>query len=281
VIARPLLERIVALALEEDLAGGDLTTEATVDAATQATARALARTELVVCGFPVFETTFRQVDPELKVTATLAEGATAKSDDVLWEVSGSARSILMAERTALNFVQRLSGSATLAHQYVSALPAGSKCRIADTRKTTPGLRTFERYAVRCGGAWNHRDTLGSAVLIKDNHIKAAGGIALAVAAAKQRAPHTCKVEIEVESLEELEQALTAGADIVMLDNFEPGDISQAVAQSAGRALLEVSGRVPLDRIHDIAATGVDVISIGALTHSAPAADISLEIISRS
>ena len=280
-IARPLLERIVAQALEEDLAGGDLTTEATVDASTQATARALARTELVVCGFAVFETTFRLVDPSLEVRAVMAEGSTAANNAVIWEVSGSARSILMAERTALNFVQRLSGSATLARSYVSALPAGSPCRIADTRKTTPGLRALERYAVRCGGAWNHRDTLGSAVLIKDNHIKAAGGIEVAVRAAKSRAPHTCKVEIEVESLDELDQALTAGADIVMLDNFAPNDIAVAVERTAGNALLEVSGKIPLERIHDIAKTGVDVISVGALTHSARAADISLEIVARS
>ncbi len=280
-IARPVLQRIVAQALEEDLAGGDLTTEATVDAATQATARALARTSLVVCGFAVFEATFRLVDPELTVRAVLSDGKTAQNDDVIWEVSGSARSILMAERTALNFVQRLSGSATLAHQYVSALPAGSKCRIADTRKTTPGLRAFERYAVRCGGAWNHRDTLGSAVLIKDNHIKAAGGIGPAVAAAKTSAPHTCKVEIEVESLAELDRALAAGADIIMLDNFEPSDIAVAVKRASGRALIEVSGKIPLDRVGDIATAGVDVISVGALTHSAPAADISLEIVTRS
>ncbi len=280
-IARPVLERIVAQALEEDLAGGDLTTEATVDAATQANARALARTELVVCGFSVFETAFRLVDPELKVSAARAEGTTATDNDVIWEVSGSARSILMAERTALNFAQRLSGSATLAHQYVSALPAGSSCRIADTRKTTPGLRALERYAVRCGGAWNHRDTLGSAVLIKDNHIKAAGGITAAVAAAKRFAPHTCKVEIEVESIAELDLALAADADIVMLDNFAPADVAIAVERAQGRALIEVSGKIPLDRVHDIATAGVDVISIGALTHSAPAADISLEIVTRS
>ena len=280
-IAPPVLQRIVAQALEEDLGGGDLTTEATVDARTQATARALARTSLIVCGFAVFEATFRLVDPELQVSAVLAEGATARHDEVIWEVSGSARSILMAERTALNFVQRMSGSATLAHQYVSALPSGSKCRIADTRKTTPGLRAFERYAVRCGGAWNHRDTLGSAVLIKDNHIKAAGGIEPAIAAAKKFAPHTCKVEIEVESLAELDEALAAGADIVMLDNFDPPDVAVAVQRTGGRALLEVSGKIPLERIGDIAKAGVDVISIGALTHSAPAADISLEIVTRS
>lgn len=279
-IARPLLERIVAQALEEDLAGGDLTTEATVDAATRSTARALARTKLVVCGFSVFEATFRQVDPSLEITALRADGTSARPDDVIWEVSGSARSILMAERTALNFVQRLSGSATLANQYVSALPPRSKCRIADTRKTTPGLRAFERYAVRCGGAYNHRDTLGSAVLIKDNHIKAAGGIARAVAAAQNRAPHTCKVEIEVESLAELDEALQAGADIIMLDNFDPEEIALAVERAAGKALIEVSGKIPLDRVHDIAAAGVDVISVGALTHSAPAADISLELDAR-
>jgi nicotinate-nucleotide pyrophosphorylase (carboxylating) len=183
----------------------------------------------------------------------------------------------MAERTALNFAQRMSGIATLARSYVRALPEGTKTRVTDTRKTTPGLRALERYAVRTGGAHNHRDTLGSAVLIKDNHIQAAGGIAVAVQRARARAPHTSKIEVEVASLAELDQALAAGADIVMLDNFDEGDIAAGVAKAKGRALVEVSGGITLGRIAELAAAGVDVISSGALTHSAPSADIALDL----
>jgi nicotinate-nucleotide pyrophosphorylase (carboxylating) len=193
-------------------------------------------------------------------------------------VEGSARSILMAERTALNFAQRMSGIATLARRYVGALPAGSRTRVTDTRKTTPGLRALERWAVRTGGAHNHRDTLGSAVLIKDNHIEAAGGIRTAIERARARAPHTSKIEIEVESLAALEEALAAGADIVMLDNFTPSDVETAARRAHEQgALVEVSGGITLERIADLARAGVDVISVGALTHSAPAADISLDI----
>jgi nicotinate-nucleotide pyrophosphorylase (carboxylating) len=217
------------------------------------------------------------VDPKLEVAAIAAEGTIARAGDVLWSVRGSARSILMGERTALNFVQRMTGIATLARRYVSAVPVGARTRITDTRKTTPGLRMLERYAVRTGGAHNHRDTLGSAVLIKDNHIATAGGITRAVTRARQRAPHTSKIEIEVESLVQLDEALEAGADIVMLDNFSPGDIDEAIRRSNGRALVEVSGGITLERIAVLSRAGVDVISVGALTHSAPSADIGLDI----
>lgn len=205
-----LLDRIVDAALAEDLEGGDLTTEATVPADARAVARAVARKDLVVCGGDVFARVFYRVDPGVRVERLLDEGADAKRGDVLWVAEGSARSLLMAERTALNFAQRLSGIATLARAYVRALPPGSKTRVTDTRKTTPGLRALERYAVRTGGAHNHRDTLGSAVMIKDNHIQAAGGIAVAVERARARAPHTSKIEVEVASLAELDQALEAG-----------------------------------------------------------------------
>jgi nicotinate-nucleotide pyrophosphorylase (carboxylating) len=238
---------------------------------------AVARSKVVVCGGDVFRTVFSELDPKLEVATNAADGTVAQAGDVLWTVRGSARSILMGERTALNFVQRMTGIATLTREYVSAVPGGAPTRITDTRKTTPGLRMLERYAVRTGGAHNHRDTLGSAVLIKDNHIATAGGIARAVARARQRAPHTCKIEVEVESLADLERALEAGADIVMLDNFSPGDIDAAVARAKGRALVEVSGGITLARIATLARAGVDVISVGALTHSAPAADIGLDI----
>jgi nicotinate-nucleotide pyrophosphorylase (carboxylating) len=276
-LTRALLLPIVARALAEDLEGGDLTTEATVDAGMEATAHAVARSKVVVCGGDVFRAVFSEVDPKLEVAANAADGTVAQAGDVLWTVRGCARSILMGERTALNFVQRMTGIATLAREYVSAVPSGTPTRITDTRKTTPGLRMLERYAVRTGGAHNHRDTLGSAVLIKDNHIATAGGITRAVERARQRAPHTSKIEVEVESLADLESALEAGADIVMLDNFSPGDIDAAVARAKGRALVEVSGGITLARIATLARAGVDVISVGALTHSAPAADIGLDI----
>ncbi|MFO0564444.1 MAG: carboxylating nicotinate-nucleotide diphosphorylase [Polyangiaceae bacterium] len=274
---KSLLDRIVDNALAEDLEGGDLTTEATVPPEARAVARAVARKDLVVCGADVFARVFSRVDPGVRVERALDEGADAKRGDVIWIAEGSARSLLMAERTALNFVQRMSGIATLARSYVRALPEGAKTRVTDTRKTTPGLRVLERYAVRVGGAHNHRDTLGSAVMIKDNHIQAAGGIALAVERARARAPHTSKIEVEVASLAELDQALAAGADIVMLDNFAPADVAVGVAKARGKALVEVSGGITLERIAELARAGVDVISSGALTHSAPSADIALDL----
>jgi nicotinate-nucleotide pyrophosphorylase (carboxylating) len=272
-----LLDRIVDQALREDLEGGDLTTEATVERDARAVARAVAREPLVVCGGDVFARVFYRVDPGLRVERFMEDGADASEDDVLWVVEGSARSILMAERTGLNFAQRMSGIATLARRYVRALPEGSRTRVTDTRKTTPGLRVLERYAVRTGGAHNHRDTLGSAVLIKDNHIRAAGGIRVAIEAARARAPHTSKIEIEVASLTELDEALAAGADIVMLDNFDEADIPVAVGKAKGKALIEVSGGITLERIPQLALAGVDVVSSGALTHSAPSADIALDL----
>jgi nicotinate-nucleotide pyrophosphorylase (carboxylating) len=268
---------IVARALEEDLGGGDLTTEATVDETATAVGWAVARSEVVVSGGEVFRAVFAAVDPALDVTLNTEDGARAVRGDVLWTVRGSARSILMGERTALNFVQRMTGIATLARRYVQAVPDGCKTRIADTRKTTPGLRLLERYAVRCGGAFNHRDTLGSAVLIKDNHIISAGGITAALRKARQRAPHTARIEIEVESLNELDEALSERADIVLLDNFAPELIDEAVRRAEGRAIVEVSGGITLERVATLARAGIDVISVGALTHSAPAADIGLDI----
>jgi nicotinate-nucleotide pyrophosphorylase (carboxylating) len=276
-IPRAVLTSVVERALEEDLAGGDPTTEATVDEGAAAVGRAVAKAEIIVCGGDVFRAVFAAVDPSLQVSVESSEGARAVRGDILWTVRGSARAVLMGERTALNFVQRLSGIATLARRYVDALPPGSRTRVTDTRKTTPGLRVLERYAVRTGGASNHRDTLSSAVLIKDNHIVAAGGIGEALRRAKRLASHTSKIEIEVESLEALDEALAGGADIVMLDNFAPGAVEEAVKRAAGRALVEVSGNVTVDRLPELSRLGVNVVSVGALTHSAPAADIGLDI----
>lgn len=276
-IADFLLSEAVDRALAEDLSGGDVTSAATIPAEERAVARAIAKAPLIACGSAVFARCFYRVDPGLRVEERALEGSRALAGDVLWIVEGSARSILMAERTALNFVQRLSGIATLARRFVDAVPVGSRLRITDTRKTTPGLRFLERYAVKTGGAHNHRDCLGSAVLIKDNHIVAAGGIQQAVAGARAAAPHTSRIEVEVESLEQLDEALASGAEVVMLDNFDTSALAQAVERAAGRALIEVSGGITLERIPELAAAGVDVASVGALTHSAPAADISLDI----
>ncbi len=276
-IPSSLLDQLVDLALSEDLAGGDVTTDATVAASDRAVARAVAHSPLVVCGGDVFARVFYRVDPGVRVERVLGEGTLAKPNDVLWIAEGATRSLLMAERTALNFAQRMSGTATVTRRYVDALPANAVTRIVDTRKTTPGLRALERYAVRTGGGHNHRDNLGSAVLIKDNHIVAAGGVREAIERAFKHAPHTSRIEIEVESLEMLDDALEAGADIVMLDNFANDQIAVAVERAHGRALVEVSGGITLERIPALAAAGVDVISVGALTHSAPAADIGLDI----
>lgn len=271
------LDRIIDQALAEDANGGDLTSEATVDAGTRARAVAVARQDLVVCGGPVFARVFERVDREVGIRLAVEEGARAKNGDELFVIEGKARALLVGERTALNFAQRLSGIATLAAAFVQAIPPGSKAVITDTRKTTPGLRALERYAVRTGGAKNHRNDLSSAVLIKDNHIVASGGIERAVARARAYAPHTSRIEVEVQTLDELDIALRAGVDVVLLDNFDVDTLSIAVALARGRAVLEASGGVTLDKVEAIANAGVDVISVGALTHSAPAADIGLDL----
>ncbi|XXU00953.1 carboxylating nicotinate-nucleotide diphosphorylase [Sorangium sp. So ce834] len=281
VLAAPLLDALIDRALEEDLAGGDLTTEACVEASARATAKAVARKPLVVCGGDVFHRVFQRLDPQVEGEVLIADGTAVDTGAVLWTVRGLARTLLSAERTALNFAQRMSGVASEARRYAAAIPQGSGVRITDTRKTTPGLRALERYAVRVGGAHNHRDSLGSAVLIKDNHIVAAGGIATAIARARARAPHTTKIEVEVASLRELDEALSAGADIIMLDNFTLADVKTASARvrsaQHGRPLLEVSGGITLERIPELAAAGIDIISVGALTHSARSADIALDL----
>lgn len=270
------VERIVSLALEEDLSSGDLTTEACVAPEARAVAHALARKPLVVCGWPLFARVFARMDPSLAVEAHVAEGARAEGGRRLWTVSGRARPILMGERVALNLVQRMCAIATMTRAYADAVPAGCRARITDTRKTTPGLRALERYAVRVGGAHNHRDNLGAGVLIKDNHVAACGGVRAAIERARAAAPHTAKIECEVDSLDQLDEALSAGADIVLLDNMPTPTVAEAVRRTRGRALLEASGGVTLDRVAELARAGVDAISVGALTQSAPAADVGLD-----
>lgn len=276
-IAPPLLDEIIDRTLREDLCSGDITTQATVDEATRATATAVARAPLTVCGGDVFIAVFRRLEPEVQTQRHVAEGTAVPRGAAIWTVSGSARALLMAERTALNLVQRMSGIATTTREYMAALPSGSKTRLTDTRKTTPGLRVLERYAVRTGGAHNHRDHLGSGLMIKDNHIVAAGGIAEAIARARAHAPHTARIEVEVANLAELEIALAHKADIIMLDNFSIADLRAGVARASGHAILEASGGITLETLAAVAATGVDCISVGALTHSAKAADIALDL----
>lgn len=272
----PLVDDIVRRALEEDVGAGDVTTEACVAEDAAATANAVARKAIVVCGVPVAERVFAILDPSVRFTAVLADGTQASAGATLYRAEGRARSILMAERVSLNLVQRMSGVATMTRRYVDAVPTGSKTRIVDTRKTTPGLRLLERYAVRKGGGHNHRNDLGSAVLIKDNHIVAAGGVKEAIERARARAPHTSRIECEVDSLVQLEIALAAKADIVLLDNMDDATVAEAIRINAGRAILEASGGITLERITALASLGIDVISVGALTHSTPAADIGLD-----
>ncbi len=269
-------ERAIQIALEEDLASGDLTTEACIEPGARAVAHAMARKAMVACGGPVFARVFERLDPALAVEMHVAEGASVDAGTRLWSVRGRARSILMGERVALNFVQRMSGVATAARTHVDAVPAGCKTRITDTRKTTPGLRALERYAVRVGGAFNHRDDLGAAVLIKDNHVAACGGVRAAIERARAAAPHTAKIECEVDSLEQLDEALSAGVDIVLLDNMATSSVAEAVKRVAGRAVVEASGGITLARVAELARAGVDAISVGALTHSVQAADIGLD-----
>jgi nicotinate-nucleotide pyrophosphorylase (carboxylating) len=272
----PVIDPLVLRALEEDLGSGDVTTESCITADARAVAVGVARSELVVCGVHLARRAFQLLDPDAHWTLLASDGARATAGTKLFRVEGSARSILSAERVALNFMQRMSGIATQTARYVAALPEGSFTRITDTRKTTPGLRVLERYAVRTGGGHNHRDNLGSAVLIKDNHIVAAGGVRAAIERAKRRAPHTSKIECEVDTLEQLELALDAGADIVLLDNMDTPTIEEAVRRTKGRALLEASGGITLERVGELARARVDAISVGALTHSPRAADIALD-----
>jgi nicotinate-nucleotide pyrophosphorylase (carboxylating) len=275
-LASTAIDRVVTLALDEDLASGDVTTEACVDPDARAVAHAVSRHPLVVCGGNVFARVFERLDPTLHVYVHELDCAMVEGGTRLWTVSGRARSMLMGERVALNLVQRMCAIASKARAFVSAVPAGCRARITDTRKTTPGLRALERYAVRVGGAYNHRDDLGAAVLIKDNHIAACGGIRAAILRARAAAPHTSKIQCEVDTLEQLDEALDANVDIVLLDNMSLPMMSEAVRRTRGRALLEASGGITLDCVADVALTGVDAISVGALTHTIEASDVGLD-----
>jgi len=264
---------IVRLALAEDVGRGDLTTEATVPVAATATAELLQKMPGVLCGLPVVEAVFAELDPRVRVLRLADEGSPGDRR-VVARIEGPAGAILTGERTALNFLQRLSGVAT-ASRRAAALVAGTDAEVIDTRKTTPGLRALEKYAVRVGGCRNHRAGLDDGFLIKENHIRAAGGITAAVHAAQRRAAPGQLVEVEVTSLHELDEALAAGVTLVLLDNFSPAQLRAAVDRTRGQARLEASGGVTLDTLAEVARTGVQYISLGALTHSAGVLDFSL------
>jgi nicotinate-nucleotide pyrophosphorylase (carboxylating) len=265
---------VVRRALDEDIRDGDLTTEAMVPRGQQARGVFLAKGGCVIAGLDVAFEAFRQLEPGVGLEARARDGDACRSGDVIAEVTGAARTLLAAERTALNFLQRLSGIATRARRFVDA--SGGRITILDTRKTTPTLRALEKYAVRAGGATNHRAGLFDAILIKDNHIRLAGSVAAAVRQARAHRPGT-PVEIEAERLDQVDEALAAGADTILVDNMTTPQIRDAVARATGRARIEISGGVTLERIPELAATGADFVSVGALTHSAPAIDISFEI----
>ncbi len=274
-----LIQQIVRVALAEDVGSGDATSLATVPENIPAVAKMVARESLVVCGLALAERAFLEVLPELRVEKICADGKLLETGESLLAIKGSARAILTAERVALNFVQRLSGVATLTAQFVEAVK-GTNAKILDTRKTTPGLRLLEKYAVACGGGQNHRIGLFDMILIKDNHLVALrnelpNAIAAAVRRAREKFPEL-KVEVEADTLAQVEQATNAGADIILLDNMSLDELRDAVAFVNGRAKLEASGGVNLETVRAIAETGVDFISVGALTHSARAVDVALD-----
>lgn len=272
-----LIDNAIRAALEEDLGrAGDMTTQATIPA--RATARAViaARETGVVAGLPLARAAFRRMDQNVGVEAWLEDGAKVAPRAIIARVEGPARAILAAERVALNYLGRLSGVASLTAQYAARI-AHTNAKVCDTRKTTPLLRAFEKYAVRCGGGANHRFGLDDAVLIKDNHIAVAGGVVPALRAAKRFVGHLVKIEIEVDTLGQLKDVLTEGADAVLLDNMKPDDLRRAVEMVGGRMICEASGGVTLETVAEIAETGVDLISVGALTHSAKVLDLGLDI----
>jgi nicotinate-nucleotide pyrophosphorylase (carboxylating) len=273
-VSTDVIERAVDAALAEDVGEGDVTTEATVDADSVGTAALSLREPGVVCGLRAAETVFSALDPELRFETLVVEGAILDAPVEVAVVTGSERAILTGERTALNFLGRLSGIATLTRRYVDAV-AGTGVAILDTRKTTPGLRALEKHAVACGGGRNHRFGLDDGILVKDNHLRAAGSIGAAVE--RLRAATDLPVEVECDTLEQVQEALAAGVDAVLLDNMSLDELRAAVALARGRARLEASGGVTLETVRAIAESGVDEISVGALTHSARSLDVSLEL----
>ena len=279
-IPQAIIDRVVGMALEEDAPWGDLTSQTLIPPDARVRAHMVAREAGVMAGEAVFAAAMRLTSSGIAVDFRVHDGEAFAPGQVLATAEGPAQSILQAERVALNFTQRMCGIATMTARYV-AEAAGTRARIVDTRKTTPGLRQFERYAVRCGGGFNHRFSLSDAVMAKDNHLAllTVGGthdLTAALAAARERLPHTTHFEVEVDTPEQIEPVLAAGVDTILLDNFTTAQLAESVRQIAGRALVEASGGITLERIREIAATGVDIISVGALTHSVRALDLGLD-----
>lgn len=268
-------DEIILRALREDMPMGDITTDSTVPEDEMCGADLIAKEDGVIAGLDVFERVFALLGADASVERFVEEGGHVSAGTMILRIFGNARAILKGERTALNLLQRMCGIATATRAFVKALE-GTKTKILDTRKTAPGLRYLDKYAVRAGGGANHRYSLSDGILIKDNHIKAAGGIAAAVSKARKAAPHTIRVEVETESLEQVEEALLAGADIIMLDNMTPEMMKKAVDIISGRALTEASGNITVESAKIVAMTGVDMISSGSITHSVKAMDISLK-----
>lgn len=276
-LQRSQIERVVIMALDEDAPYGDVTSQTFVPASTVATAELVAREPGVFAGADVFAVAMTTLDDTVKVTLLAADGDHFGTGQVLARVEGPARAVLQAERVALNLVQRMCGIATLTATYVDAV-AGTKARVVDTRKTTPGLRALERHAVRCGGGHNHRYSLSDAVMAKDNHLAVVDDIGDAIRRARAELPHTMHLEVEIDRLDQLDEVLTAGPDTIMLDNFSTDDLVEGVRRIGGRAIVEASGGITLDTIRAVAGTGVDVISVGALTHSVRALDLGLDMV---
>lgn len=272
----PQIERLIRDALDEDIGPGDLATMATISAESRGTGLFRAKKDGVVAGLVLLDRIFYFIDHRVQVTLHAKDGAEVRQGTVVAEALGPVRALLLAERTALNFLQRLSGNATLTRKYVEAIK-DFPCKLLDTRKTTPGLRTLEKYAVRMGGGMNHRIGLYDAALVKDNHIEATGSIAEAVKAVRRHAPFMAKVEVEASSLKQVQEAIDAAADVIMLDNMTLAQMAEAVKLVNRRAKVEASGGITLENIRDVAATGVDYISSGALTHSAPVVDFNMKI----
>lgn len=275
----PAVQRLLDMALEEDAGRGDATSGSVIDEGQEAEADIVARERLVVCGLGIAEAVFTRFDWRTRLRTRVADGDPVVPGTLVATVRGPAQALLAGERVALNFMQHLSGVATLTQTFVAAAE-GAKVRVADTRKTTPGLRALEKYAVRVGGGHNHRADLSSGILIKDNHVALVGSVREAVRRARANASHSLRIEVEVDSLTQLDEALEAGAEVVLLDNFATRDVQEAVKrvrERAPRTLIEISGGVTLDRMHELAKSGADIISVGALTHSARAVDLSMEV----
>ena len=269
------IDDIIKIALKEDMPAGDLTTESTVPENSVSKAVIIAKEPGIIAGLPVAARVFELLGGNVEFWVGKSDGDPVDKGDVVAELSGCTRTILKGERTALNFLQRLSGIAALTAKYCRKIE-GTGAAIADTRKTTPGLRYLEKYAVRMGGGRNHRFSLSDAVLIKDNHIAACGGIIPAVRAAREKIPHTAAIEVETETLEQVKEAIQAGADIIMLDNMDIPVMKEAVKIVDGRAIVEASGGITPENVGEIARTGVDIISVGSITHSAPSLDFSMK-----